>query len=108
MKRPTRREAMQSTAAGTLAANAAGAQPPPAPDKKMTDTQCVEAAGLTAEEAACWEVAGDLASKFFALPQLHPMDKQEVATAIHVIQHKLLARPTYRKYLEMCKAHKKE
>ena len=26
------------------------------------------------------------------------MDKQEIATAIHVIQNKLLSRPTYRKY----------
>jgi len=34
----------------------------------------------------------------------HPMDDHEVAHAIHVIQHKLLARPTYRKYLEMAKA----
>jgi hypothetical protein len=31
------------------------------------------------------------------------MDKQEVATAIHVVQNKLLSRPTYRRYLESFK-----
>ena len=38
------------------------------------------------------------------LPELHPTDRPEVATAIHVLQNKLLARPTYRKYLEEAKA----
>jgi hypothetical protein len=32
------------------------------------------------------------------------MDDHEVAHAIHVIQNKLLGRPTYRKYLETAKA----
>jgi hypothetical protein len=31
------------------------------------------------------------------------MDRQEIAAAIHVIQYKLLARPTYRRYLELAK-----
>jgi hypothetical protein len=31
------------------------------------------------------------------------MDRQEIAAAIHVIQYKLLSRPTYRRYLELAK-----
>jgi len=60
----------------------------------------VIASGLTEGEADCWELAARTAGAFFALPELHPMDKQEVANAIHVIQNKLLSRPTYRTYLE--------
>ena len=55
---------------------------------------------MTEAEADCWSMAAELAGKFFALPELHPMDKQEIASDIHVIQHRLLSRPTYRKYLE--------
>jgi hypothetical protein len=68
------------------------------------DRGFVMGAGMTAEEAEAWRLAGELAGAFFALPELHPMDKQEVATAIHVVQNKLLSRPTYRKYLENAKA----
>jgi hypothetical protein len=56
---------------------------------------------MTGAEADCWELAARLAGQFLALPQLHPMDQQEVAQAIHVIQNKLLGRPTYRKYLQL-------
>ena len=35
------------------------------------------------------------------LPKLHDMDTHEVAHAIHVIQHKLLSRPVYRRYKEL-------
>ncbi|MFG0318348.1 MAG: hypothetical protein ACF8XB_13815 [Planctomycetota bacterium JB042] len=55
--------------------------------------------GMTEAEADCWELAGRLAGGFFDLPELHVTDAHEVATAIHVIQNKLLSRPTYRKYL---------
>ena len=71
------------------------------PRKKMTESEMVIAAGLTQEEAECWELAGTLAGKFFQLPKLHQMDDHEVAHAIHVVQYKLLARPAYRKYLEL-------
>ena len=54
--------------------------------------------GLTEAEADCWVAVAQAAGKFFDLPELHPMDEQEVAQAIHVIQNKLLSRPTYRKY----------
>ena len=47
------------------------------------------------------------AGKFFALPRLHPMDAQKVAQAIHVVQHKLLSRPAYRRYKELAKGQKK-
>jgi hypothetical protein len=72
--------------------------------ERKLDRDCVLASGMTEAEADCWELAAKLAGKFFELPEMHPMDKQEVATAIHVIQYKLLSRPTYRKYKEM---HKK-
>ena len=58
---------------------------------------------MTEAEADCWELAAELAGKLFELPLLHPMDKQEIATAIHVIQHRLLSRPTYRKYKDAVK-----
>ncbi len=62
--------------------------------------------GMTEAEADCWEFVAKAAGKFFELPDLHPMDDQEVAQAIHIIQHKLLARPTYRRYLEMARKGK--
>lgn len=71
------------------------------PRKKMAETDMVMAAGLTRQEAECWELAGKLASKFFQLPKFHQMDDHEVAHAIHVVQYKLLSRPAYRKYLEL-------
>lgn len=67
----------------------------------MTDRERVLAVGMTEEEADCWELAAKTAGAFFALPKMHPMDDQEVAQAIHVIQNKLLSRPTYRRYLEL-------
>lgn len=79
---------------------AAGPAKGPAP----TDRDFVMGAGMTAEEADCWAATAEAAGKFFELPELHPMDRQEVASAIHIIQNKLLSRPTYRKYLELAKA----
>ena len=59
---------------------------------------------MTEAEADCWEAIAKAAGKFFDLPKLHPMDDQEIAQAIHIVQNKLLGRPTYRRYLEMAKA----
>lgn len=73
------------------------------PDAAKTDRDFVLAAGMTAGEADCWAAAAECAGAFFNLPELHPMDKQEVAQAIHVIQNKLLSRPTYREYLKNAK-----
>ena len=42
-----------------------------------------------------------------AAATMHAMDAQEVAMAIHVIQNKLLSRPTYRRYLETLKSQSK-
>lgn len=101
---PNRREAISQVA--LLAATpAAVADDPPKPAK--TDRDFVMEAGMTADEAECWEWIAKAAGKFFELPVLHPMDKQEVASAIHIVQNKLLARPTYRKYLENAKAARK-
>lgn len=67
------------------------------------DQEFVIAAGMTQDEADCWKKIAEAAAAFFKLPQLHAMDSQEVASAIHIVQNKLLARPTYRKYLELAK-----
>ncbi len=100
----TRRQAMQTavgltTAAVPVAAKSDDDNPPP-----RTDREVVLAVGMTEAEADCWALAAQVAGKFFELPELHPMDQQEVASAIHVIQNKLLSRPTYRGYLELAKA----
>ncbi len=98
-----RREAILSTV-GVGAAAAFGVEgatqgrPPESEHNPSKDRRNVIAAGFTEKEADCWEYAAQCAGAFFELPELHPMDKQEVATAIHVIQNKLLSRPTYRKY----------
>jgi hypothetical protein len=107
MKRSTRRDALRLTAevgllAGLAPASAAADESRDEKERKA-DRERVIAAGMTADEAECWETVAEAAGKFFALPELHPMDKQEVATAIHVIQHKLLARPTYRRYKELAR-----
>lgn len=106
MNELTRRMAMQQAAAGAFALNMNGNDDPPKKAGK-TDRDFVMEAGMTADEAECWELIAKAAGKFFELPQLHPMDKQEVASAIHIVQNKLLSRPTYRKYLETAKAARK-
>jgi len=89
----TRRDALRLTAVpGLLAVGAA----PDDDDMLKKDRQFVLAAGMTEAEADCWEYAARAAGKFFELPELHPMDRAEVASAIHVLQNKLLSRPTYR------------
>ncbi|MEM7164277.1 MAG: hypothetical protein AAF581_02365 [Planctomycetota bacterium] len=108
--RTTRRQLLRGAAALGLAAAfvpATAAQDAAAPDAgsesdavAKAERDHVMAAGMTAGEAYCWVAAADAAGKFFALPEVHPMDKQEVASAIHVLQNKLLSRPTYRRYLE--------
>jgi len=74
---------------------------------RALDRERVIACGMTEAEADCWQAVAEAAGKFFDLPKLHVMDDHEVAHAIHVIQHKLLSRPAYRKYLELAKAQKK-
>ena len=104
-----RRDALRgATGAGMLAALAPQAPPELSKDEqRKLDRKSVLAAGLTEAEADCWEAVAQAAGKFFELPKLHVMDEHEVAHAIHIIQHKLLSRPAYRKYLELAKAQKR-
>lgn len=109
MEERTRREALY-LAGGLGLVAAAGAAPAAddrAKDVGAEERERVRKVGMTEEEADCWVLAANLAGRFFALPKMHPMDAQEVATAIHVIQNKLLSRPTYRRYLEAARVQKK-
>ncbi len=110
-----RRQMLQASlavgATGGLASNAfaSNQQEEDKPDTSSTDDltpdqKFVMEAGMTREEADCWLKTAEAAGAFFKLPRLHPTDAQEVAQAIHVIQNKLLGRPTYRKYLKLAKA----
>ncbi|HVJ80535.1 MAG TPA: hypothetical protein VNC50_05650 [Planctomycetia bacterium] len=103
-----RRDALLASAALAATALPAQAVPEQSPKNKAdnssgADRKRVIAAGMTEAEADCWAAIADAAGKFFALPELHPMDRGEVASAIHIVQNKLLSRPTYRKYLEIAK-----
>lgn len=101
------RMGMMALAGGAmLSREEAAAQEPKGEAPK--DRDFVIAAGMTDKEADCWELAAKTAGAFFDLLELHPMDKAEIATAIHVIQNKLLSRPTYRKYLEIAKAARRQ
>jgi hypothetical protein len=110
MNPPSRRQLLSiSLAAGLASSSRTGLKPSnptddAKPDELTRDQQFVMQAGMTREEAECWKLTAEAAGTFFQLPELHPNDAREVAEAIHVIQNKLLARPTYRKYLEVAKA----
>ena len=112
MDEMTRRQALKSIAVAGV-----GASLPAMADAQMStemteeqkklDRQRVIACGMTEAEADCWEAVAEAAGQYFRLPKLHPMDEDEVARAIHIIQYKLLSRPAYRKYLELSKGQKK-
>jgi hypothetical protein len=104
MNQINRRSALAGVAAVATTSVAVNAQDDEPASQKTADQSYVMAAGMTADEAKAWKLIAEAAGAFFALPELHPLDKQEVATAVHVIQNKLLGRPTYRKYLELAKA----
>lgn len=70
-------------------------------DRWETEREYVASIGFTEAEAECWEFTARVAGSFFDLPELHEMDAQEVAQAIHVIQNKLMSRPTYRRYRQL-------
>ena len=113
MNEPTRRGTLKLSAGagvvGVLGPLATANTDDAAVDEQLKqDRKFVLSCGMTDAEADCWELAARTAGKFFALPELHPMDRQEIATAIHVIQNKLLSRPTYRRYLELAKASTKK
>ncbi len=111
MDKLTRRNLLHGAAgAGLLAfsAEATGATDGPDDKPPKNERDCVLAAGMTPDEADCWELTAKVAGKYFELPELHPMEKQEIASAIHIIQYRLLSRPTYRKYKEVHKKLPKE
>lgn len=107
MSEPHRRDVIPQLAVLGVAPAIVAIQNDPPKKVEKTDKDFVMEAGMTADEAECWELIAKAAGKFFELPQQHPMDKQEVASAIHIVQNKLLSRPTYRKYLEIAKAARK-
>lgn len=98
------RRAAMTTAFVAGASIAVSGQEADAQDELTKDQEFVIAAGMTEAEADCWKKTAEAAGAFFNLPELHSMDSHEVASAIHIIQNKLLGRPTYRKYLENAKA----
>ena len=59
------------------------------------------AVGLTGQEAECLELAGTLAGRLYNLPTLHETDWHDLVHAIHIVQNRPLARPAYRKYLQL-------
>jgi hypothetical protein len=99
-----RRTLLKAAAIAGASATVGFAGIPQTDDGYKAERERMVSLGFTEGEAECWEMAARAATAFFKLPELHPMDKQEVATAIHVLQNKLLGRPTYRKYLESAKA----
>jgi hypothetical protein len=106
----TRRQAVAALAGGTALAGfgpATGADKAKPEFDEKAERQHVIACGMTEAEADCWVTVAKAAGQFFDLPKLHPMDDHEVAHAIHIIQHKLLSRPAYRRYKGSFKAEKK-
>jgi hypothetical protein len=88
--------------------SAAAAEEKPKPEfDEKAERKHVMDCGMTEAEADCWVTVAQAAGRFFDLPKLHPMDEQEVAQAIHIIQHKLLSRPVHRKYKGLEKPEKK-
>lgn len=105
MSELTRRAAIGAAAATALLPGEAAADDSPA---EKADRQRMIASGMTEAEAECWVLVARAAGKLLQLPKLHTMDDHEWAHAIHVLQHRLMARPVYRKYLELAKAEAKK
>ncbi len=81
MDEVTRRAVLRQAAAPSVLA-AFPREDDPVPD---TDRGRVIAVGMTEAEADCWEKIASATGAFFALPELHPLDASEVATAVHVV-----------------------
>jgi hypothetical protein len=110
----TRRQAVEAAALTGALALTGLAKGAPTGDKKAkqefdekAERQHMLACGFTDAEADCWMQVAKAAGNFFNLPKLHPMDEHEVAQAIHIIQNKLLSRPTYRRYKGLPQGEKK-
>ena len=52
--------------------------------------------GMTAEELELWGAVAAVAARMLQLPELHPMERHEVAHDLHKLQLRLLARPALR------------
>ncbi|GAA4903893.1 hypothetical protein LX16_3764 [Stackebrandtia albiflava] len=112
-----RRRLLQTAAVTSAAALAAAAMPGTAAaeeakkyeldggpgdwtDAERLDYRNIRIAGFTHDEAICWLLVARATLAIFDLPEQHPSDIPEVVTLVHGIQNKLLARPTYRDYME--------
>lgn len=71
---------------------------PSLPPDPMADRKRVLACGFTEAEADCWIAVNAACEKCFNLPKLHVMDDHELAHAFHVLQYRLMMRPTFRQY----------
>ena len=105
-------DALNRRQALTLGATAGAAALLPTPasaqeqDRWAAEREKVRASGMTAAEADCWVKVAQATDALLALPKLHVMDEQDITEAVHVLQYKLLARPTYRRYLDISKGHR--
>lgn len=54
--------------------------------------------GLTTAELEAWNLLAAAATRIMSLPSQHPMEREEYAHAIHVLQRCLLARPAVRDF----------
>ena len=110
MSESSRRDILATAIGATLIAGAPRAFAQEESDEVAEQMRAVRAAGFTSEETECWNLCADLAGKYASLERIHATDAQhqadwhEVAHAIHVVQTRLLARPTYRKYVEAIKS----
>lgn len=110
MHEATRRDALflMALSSGSIALMPGAARSQSCEDERVTDSPDAQtwaeerakviSVGFTEDEAECWELIARAAGKFFELPELHPSDATEVAEAVHLIQTKLMSRPTYRRY----------
>ena len=110
MQKATRREALKFVAVstGSIALGSGAVRAQSCDEERVSDDpgaqtwaeerEKVVSLGFTEDEAECWELIARAAGKFFELPELHPSDAPEVAEAVHIIQNKLMSRPTYRRY----------
>ena len=54
------------------------------------------AVGMTPEEIELWLALSDVVARLHALPELHPMGRLEIDTAVHRVEDLLLARSAMR------------
>ena len=63
----------------------------------MTDVAArLAGAGMTPEEIELWHALSDVVARLHALPELHPMGRLEIDTAVHRVEDLVLARPAMR------------